>query len=112
MARRKFLRVMRKIISISEIVAAHEIPAGSEEICASAEADYDEANSQLVVELASCFRVADRRGREQCVPQAWLPKAQTVKESVPPEEAVPAAKDIFQRWVHKMRQSIPSLAAC
>jgi hypothetical protein len=103
---------MRKIISISEIVEAHEISTGTEEVCASAEADYDEEKSQLVVELASCFRVADRHGHQECVSRAWLPKAQTVKESVSLEEAVPAAKDIFQRWVNKVRDSIPSLAAC
>ena len=92
-----FAAPMRKVISISEIVEAREVEQGTEEVCALAEADYAEEKSRLVVQLDCFLRVSDRRGHEQCIAQDWLPKAQTVEESVPPEEAVPAAKEIFQR---------------
>ena len=78
------------------------------EVCATAEALFDESQSQLAVTLDSFLRPADVRVKEEHESAEWLPKKQTVRESVPRHEALDLAEDIFHRWVGKVRRSIPS----
>lgn len=99
---------MKKIISISEVVGSHETEGGNAEVCAGAEAAFDEAKSQVIVDLESYIRTSDLRGSEQRSTPDWLPHRETIKETVPLEEAALMAKEIFQRWVKKVRQSAPS----
>ena len=101
---------MRRIISISEVVEEVDLDGGRFEACATAEADYDETKSQLMVRLDSFLRPADlKTGIKQFSPD-WLPRKETVKESVAPEEASEVAKEIFHRWVKKVHQSNPLAA--
>jgi len=98
---------MKRIISISEVVESARSWQGQWELRATAEADYHETKSELVVQLDSFVRTADVK-LPSGLPQGWLPKKQTLVERMPWEDALPAAKEIFQRWVRKVRQSLPS----
>jgi hypothetical protein len=98
---------MRKVISLSEIVELLELEEGWDEVCATAEADYNEASRSVAVRLNSFVHPVDHRGGRHLAPR-WLPRSETVCESAPPDEAVSLARDIFQGWVEKVRQSIPS----
>ena len=55
---------MKKLICSSEIVESVHGEGGEWEVCAAAEADYDESDSRVVVELESFLRKAfDERRR-------------------------------------------------
>ena len=98
---------MKRIISTSEIIGSFTRGENEFEVCATAEADFDEAKSQLLLELDSFIRPVDIRSKEKHLPTDWLPKKQRLKESVSQDEAVTLAKEIFHRWVGKVRQSVP-----
>ena len=98
---------MRKVISLSEIVELLELEEGWDEVCATAEANYNEATSSLAVKLDSFVRPVDLLATERHLTPRWLHRPDTVRQTVPLDEAVPLARDIFQRWVKKVRQSIP-----
>jgi hypothetical protein len=100
---------MKKVI-ISEIVEAVDSAAGPGEVCASADADYDEGTQRLSVTLDSFLRTSDPRRAETRLEAAWLPRRETLRESVGPCEASDAAKEIFGRWVNRVRQAIPPTA--
>ncbi|MGA7391218.1 MAG: Hsp20 family protein [Terrimicrobiaceae bacterium] len=62
---------MRKVIFISEIVAAFEDKNGLREVCATGDASCDETKSRLQVNLNSFLRRTDLSGDSGRVP--WLP---------------------------------------
>lgn len=99
---------MKRIISTSEIIGSFTRDDHEFEVCASAEADFDEEKSQLLLDLDSFIRPVDIRSKEKHLPADWLPKKQSLKESVSRDEAVELTKEIFHRWVGKVRQSVPS----
>lgn len=99
---------MKRIISTSEIIGSFTRDEREFEICATAEAEFDESKSQLLLSLDSFIRPVDIRSKEQHLSADWLPKKQSLKESVSQDEAVDLAKEIFHRWVGKVRQSVPS----
>ncbi|MBI3849966.1 MAG: hypothetical protein HY298_06700 [Verrucomicrobia bacterium] len=99
---------MKRIISTSEIIGSFTRNDREFEVCASAEADFDEARSQLRLELDSFIRPVDIRSKEKHLVADWLPKKESLQESVSQAEAVELAKEIFHRWVGKVRQSVPS----
>jgi hypothetical protein len=82
---------MKKVISISEIVAPIQIEDDLCEVWASAEASYHEG--KLEVELDSFVR---RSSDNEHLSASWLPETQTVIERVDFEEGSPAAKEIFE----------------
>jgi hypothetical protein len=99
---------MKRIISSSEIIGQFTRDEHEFEVCATGEASFDEGKSELIVELDSFIRPVDLRAKEAHAPADWLPRKQTLKESVSQDETVDLAKDIFHRWVGKVRQSVPS----
>jgi len=98
---------MKTILSTSEIIGFLAQPENELEICATAEANFDEANSQMEVELDSFVRPVDDHSREKPVCPCWLPKKQITREIVPRSEALELARDIFHHWVGRVRQSCP-----
>jgi hypothetical protein len=93
---------MKKVISISEIVAPIRVENDHYEIWASADANYHEG--QLEVQLDSFLR---RSTDNEHLSPSWLPaKHQTVIEHVDFEEGSPAAKEIFENWVKRVRRSV------
>jgi len=79
------------------------------EACATAEALYDEEQSQLIIEMDSFLRPADLRLKEEHLPADFLPERQTFKDSVSQDEAAELARDIFHRWVRTVRESVTSM---
>ena len=86
---------MRRIISSSEIVGTFRKEGHEYEVCVSAEGNYDDERCQLVMDLESCVRPLGRNGKMDPGSSDWLPKPQSVKESVPLDEAREAARDVF-----------------
>ena len=101
---------MKRIISMSRIVESREVTKGTREVIASAEAEFDEGKSELVIDLDSKVQVTDAHGHDTLVTQDWLPARETVREHLSLSDAPDASKEIFERWAHKVRESIPSLA--
>ncbi|MGV3532309.1 MAG: hypothetical protein ACO1QR_08050 [Chthoniobacteraceae bacterium] len=98
---------MKGTISISEAITEIARPEGGmDELHASAEGSYDEVHSILSLTLASELRpcTADTPPAH---PQ-WLPKNESLKEHVGPEEATTLARDIFRHWVEKVHHAIPA----
>jgi hypothetical protein len=96
-------RKMKRVISISEIVAPVQIDSDACEVWASAEADYDEAKKELKVELGAFLRRSKDNNR---LAASWLPPDEKVTEQVEFQDASPAAKEIFGDWVHRVRRAI------
>ena len=94
---------MKKLISISEIVAAIRVEDEACEVWAIADANYDEAKSRLEVKLDSFVR---RSSDNKHLLASWLPGTETVNEAVAFEEGSPAAKEIFQNWVKQIRRAV------
>jgi hypothetical protein len=98
---------MKRILSTSEIIATYSNGEKEFEVCATAEANYDEQGEAAIVELDCFIRPVDIEAKEQHLIESWLPTPQHFKESVSRSEASSLARDIFHRWVVKVRQSIP-----
>jgi hypothetical protein len=97
---------MRKILSTSEIVQDLDLEFEPKELCAAAEADYDDGKSTLVVKLDAFVRHVHHAGPDVCSRPDWLPKPETLREGVGPDEASDMARDIFRRWTKKVRESV------
>jgi hypothetical protein len=92
---------MKKIISISEIVAPIQVESDLCEIWASADAS--DHKGKLEVKLDSFLR---RSRDNEHLSADWLPAAEKVIERVGLEEGSPAAKEIFGNWVQRVRRAI------
>ena len=97
---------MKKVISISEIVAPTQVENDLCEVWASADATYHEG--KIEVNLDSFLR---RSRDDQHLPASWLPKSETVIERVDLEEGSPAAKEIFANWVKRVRRALGKRSA-
>lgn len=98
---------MKRVIDTSEGLGTVERPDGVCEVCAAANANYDEETKQLVVCLNSSLRTTDLRTKEKHFTPDWLPKSEIVIEAMDPHDAIAAAREIFHRWVAKVRQTAP-----
>ena len=98
---------MAKLVSKSEIIGTVE--DGAVEVCATAEAEFDESAAQLRLTLDAFARSTDIRSRERHTRPSFLPPPETLREHVGRDEASELTADAFRRWVRRVRQSIPSL---
>lgn len=98
---------MKRIISAIEILGTFAKGEREYEVCATVEAAYEEPKSQLVTTLESFLRPVGLRAREERLPAEWLPPKEQVRESMPLDDALPAAREVFHHWVGRVRQSIP-----
>ena len=96
---------MKRILSTSEIVQDLDLEVEPKELCASAEADYDERQSVLTVKLDAFVRQVRHAAADVCTKPDWLPRPETLRESVGAGEASDLARDIFRRWTRKVRES-------
>jgi len=99
---------MKQIFSGNQIVGSFAKEQEAFEVCATAEANFDEERSELELQLDSFIRPVNLRSKEMHFQSAWLPKKQNVREHVTCEEAPDLARDIFHRWAKKLRQIIPA----
>ncbi len=100
---------MKKIISITKVVDRFASGPDEVELRATADAQYDEAKSELIVQLKS-FVYPERCATACALSHPdWLSRHQIVNSRVSLEETIPATRDIFHSWVRKLAQSIKSL---
>jgi hypothetical protein len=95
---------MKSDLFLSEVVATRESEAGVLEVCAVAEGQFDRATSMLEVKLDAYlhnFTGAQLR-------PYWLPKSNQVTEHVSHDEIHEVGRDIFHRWVEKLKRAIPN----
>ncbi len=100
---------MNRVIQTSEVLGSVELPEGAREVCASADAGYDETDGRLVVELTAFLRPTGLQVKEQSLRADWLPADETVTESVARNECHDVAREIFHRWVRQVRKAAPRL---
>ena len=100
---------MKRVIDTSEMLGTVEVREGTCEVCASADASYDEAAGRMVVRLESFLRPVGLRVKERHFRADWLPANETVSESGAREECHDVAREIFQLWVRKVREAAPQL---
>ncbi len=100
---------MKQILDTSEVLGAVEGPEGDCEVCVTADAGFDDSAGQMVVKLDSFLRPTGLLVRERRFRAAWLPANETVTESVAREECHEVAREIFHRWVRKVREAAPAL---
>ena len=100
---------MKRVIDTSEVLGTVEVPGGACEVCASADASFDEAAGRLVVKLEAFLRPTDLLVKERHFRADWLPANETVTESVGREESGEMARGIFHGWVRKVREAAPKL---
>ena len=100
---------MKRIIDTSEMLGIVEVPEGTSELCAAADAQFDEAAGRLVVKLEAFLRPSGLLEKERHFRADWLPKDETITESVGREECSDVAREIFHRWVRKVREAAPAL---
>ena len=96
---------MRKVLSTSEIVQDLDLEVEPKELCATAQADYDDRKSTLVIKLDAFVRQVRHAGPDVCSRPDWLPKLETLREGVGSDEASDLARDVFRRWTKKVRDS-------
>ena len=100
---------MKRIIDTSEALGTVESAEGLSELCASADATFNEEANRLVVKLESYLRPMDLLAKERHFRASWLPENETISESVALEECREMAREIFHRWVQKVREAAPQL---
>jgi hypothetical protein len=77
---------MRKVLSTSEIVQDLDREVEPKELCAAAEADYDDRTSTLVIKLDAFVRQVHHAGPDVVSRPDWLPKPETLREGVGPDD--------------------------
>jgi hypothetical protein len=102
---------MKRVLSISEVLQDLDLEVEPKELCAAAEADYDERKSTLVIKLNAFVRQVHHAGPDVCSRPDWLPKPETLREGVGPNEASDMSRDIFRRWTKKVREAAISKGA-
>lgn len=100
---------MKHIIDTSEVLGTVESPEGLCELCASAEASFDEEAGRLVLKLEAFLRPTDLLVKERHFRTDWLPDNETMSESIAREECHELAREIFHRWVRKVREAAPQM---
>ena len=100
---------MKRIIDTSEVLGTVEMAEGTCEVCAAADAGFDEAAGRMVVKLEAFLRPAGLLAKERHFRADWLPANETVTESVGREESGEMAREIFHGWVRKVREAAPPL---
>ena len=100
---------MKRIVETSEVLGTVEVSEGNCEVCASAEANFDETAGRLVVTLKAYLRPGGLLVKERQFREEWLPADETVTESISRAECHDVAREIFHRWVRKVREAAPLL---
>ena len=63
----------------------------------------------MVLQLEAFLRPTDLLAKERHLRAAWLPPNETVSESVARDECHEVAREIFHRWVRRVREAAPKL---
>ena len=63
----------------------------------------------MVLRLEAFLRPTDLLAKERHLRAAWLPPNETLKETVEFDDSGELAREIFHRWVRKIRTAAPAL---
>ncbi len=102
---------MKHIITLSESFGHFDHSAGPCEAFTTCDAQYDESGRRLELRLDAVLRTTDVRHKEQHFRPGWIPKPETLHETVDMEEASDVARDVFHRWTRRVRESAPGATA-
>lgn len=80
------------------------------QICAKADAAYDQAKGRIFISLDASARLVPPQTHEPLTPPAWLPAPEHVTEDLPRDQAADFAKAVFLEWVRKVRASLPAVS--
>ena len=72
-------------------------------------AGFDEETGRLLLQLETFLRPTELFAKERHFRADWLPANETVTEFVTREECHEMAREIFHRWVAKVRKASPKL---
>ena len=92
--------------SFRQILDEIPTPAGLCEVVATVEGAYEENRGRMHLELDAFLRPVDLTHPERHLSADWLPHAEAVDERVPEEEAVSAARELFQSWSRRVRRAL------
>ena len=99
---------MDRLIYFKEMVARVECKGTTFDVYATADGSFDEKKSQFILEL-DCFANSEKSSdQEKLVLPLTLPSPETVRETMDRDEAIEAAKEIFESWVRRIRKSAPA----
>ena len=101
---------MKKLGSLHRVLQSDSGSHDGWELCATADVRYDPASSTVLVELDSLVQRGDLRDGVDGFRQPWLPAKEVVTRRVPLRDARVVAKEVFRRWMRKVRSTIPSPA--
>jgi hypothetical protein len=101
---------MNRNIGLIDNLKNVRTPEGDCDVCCSGEGTYDEPAGLLTLRLDAFLRTRDIAHAERQFRPAWLPSAQSAEERVSRDEASDLARELFNRWVKKVRDVITELA--
>ena len=90
----------------SEILESSKADSGDVEVVATIDAQHDPADGRLHARLDAFVRQVRMDGPDAITRPDWLPKPQEAHEGVDPAEATDLARDLFHRWVSKVRAAM------
>jgi hypothetical protein len=94
-----------------EILGFVELNGKTHEVCVTADSQYDDNSCQLSIKLDRYLRLRDLLAEEKHIDASWLPKTETIKNSVSMEEITDYVAEVFEFWVRKVKNSIPKKLA-
>lgn len=94
---------------MSQVVGECESDSGAAEVCAVAEASFDESQCRLTVLFESSLRSMDFDRYDQLFRAQWLPDREVIRRSASFDEAFDVAHELFRDWTLKVRESIPEI---
>lgn len=97
---------MKRVIDSTEVLGTVETSTGACSLCAAANAKFDDSAGKLVVVLRAFLRPVEPSQKLPVVD--WLPGDETVSVNVGFPDAWEAAKEVFKRWVRRVRESAPA----
>jgi hypothetical protein len=101
---------MHHLLDSIAVVGVADFESEAMDVCAEVKSDYDAPSRRLTVALDSFLRHPDPAKVKQRVRAPWLPPAETVRETVSPEEASDMARDIARSWRKNIFERIPNRA--
>src|SRR5688572_23716694 len=99
---------MTHVASVQEVVEQCENDHGPCELIATAEAFYSHYHAVLLVRVEAFIQPAGCGPKALRLTEDWLPPKETFVEAVTLEQAPQTTKEIFERWIDKVRRSVPA----
>jgi hypothetical protein len=90
-----------------QIIGIVELDQHLYDVCATAEAQFDDIQSKLSIKLDRYLRLRDLTAPEKHEEKDWLPKKEIVEYRVSFEEIKSTVNEVFAFWEKKVRASIP-----